>query len=184
MDSALAVGAVQARLGLIAILRLAYSGERAAGYAYRGHWQAARNPEEREHIHRIEDEEWHHRRQVGEMLQGLGARPSALREARALVVGRVLGLLCHVSGWYAPMYAAGRLERRNVGEYEDAARLARGSGHDDLVDCLLTMAEVEWDHEAYFRGKVEGHPLTRWVGLWEPLPPRSSIRETTRPLAA
>src|SRR5262245_42318584 len=110
------------------------------------------------------------------MLVALGARPSRRRELRALVVGRLLGLLCHVAGWFAPMYGAGRLERRNVGEYEEAARFARASGHAELVDCLLGMAEVEWDHEAYFRDRVLAHPLERLVRVWDPLPPRESIR--------
>jgi hypothetical protein len=80
-----------------------------------------------------------------------------------------------VSGWLLPMYAAGRLERRNVGEYEAAARFARLCGRDDFVDCLLTMAEVEWDHEAYFRSRVELRELARRF-LWRPLPPRAAIR--------
>jgi hypothetical protein len=164
-----------ARESLIAVLQLAYSGERAAGYAYRGHWRSLRDPDERERICRIEDEEWHHRRQVGDMLAQLGSRPSRARELRALAIGRTLGLLCHVSGWLLPMYAAGRLERRNVGEYEAAARFARLCGRDDFVDCLLTMAEVEWDHEAYFRSRVELREFARrW--LWDPLPPRAAIR--------
>ena len=57
------------------------------------------------------------------------------------------------------MYGAGRLESHNVKEYEDAADLAVVSGHPEFVECLLEMAEVEWDHEAYFRGKVESHWL-------------------------
>lgn len=165
-----------ARESLIAILRLAYSGERAAGFAYRGHWHSVRNAEERDRIRRIEEDEWHHRGLVGDMLKALGTRPGRARELRALLVGRVLGLLCHAAGWFAPMYGAGRLERRNVGEYEEAARHARDCGREELVDCLLTMAEVEWDHEAYFRERVLSHPLHRFIRMWEPLPPRESIR--------
>jgi mannosidase alpha-like ER degradation enhancer 2 len=58
------------------------------------------------------------------------------REVRAAIIGRVLGVLCHVTGWVAPMYGAGRLESRNIREYETAARYARDCGRDDLVDCL------------------------------------------------
>jgi demethoxyubiquinone hydroxylase (CLK1/Coq7/Cat5 family) len=163
------------RESLIAVLQLAYSGERAAGYAYRGHWRSVSDADERARIRQIEDEEWHHRRLVGEMLQKLGAAPSRARELRALAIGRTLGLLCHVAGWLLPMYGAGRLERRNVGEYETAARHARLSGNEDFVDCLLTMAEVEWDHEAYFRSRVERSALGRRF-LWRPLPPRAAIR--------
>jgi rubrerythrin len=163
------------RESLLAVLRLAYSGERAAGYAYRGHWRSLRDAEERDRIRRIEEEEWHHRRLVGEMLDRLGAAPERGREIRALLVGRTLGLRCHLAGWLLPMYGAGRLERRNVGEYEAAARFARRSGHEELVDCLLTMAEVEWDHEAYFRARVLRHPLGRLL-VWKGLPSRDSIR--------
>lgn len=165
------------REALIRQLQLAYSGERAAAYAYRGHWRSARDGHERARIRKIEEEEWHHRRLVGAMLRDLGAGPVLWREVRALLIGRVLGLLCHVGGWFLPMYAAGKLESRNVREYEDAARYALGCGRADLVDCLLTMAEVEWDHEAYFREKVVGHAALRLLPLWAPMPARSAIRE-------
>jgi rubrerythrin len=165
-----------ARSRLIRILQHAYSGERAAAYAYRGHWRAMSDPGERERIARIEAEEWHHREQVGGLLRELGAGPLRARELRALVIGRTLQALCHVIGWFAPMYGAGRLERRNVVEYEVAARDAVVCGHADFVDCLLEMAEVEWDHEAYFRSKVTGHFLTRVFKVWAPPPPRETIR--------
>src|SRR5688500_2824022 len=142
---------------LINILQLAYSGEKAAGYAYRGHWRSVADPEERVRIKTIEEEEWHHRRLVGEMLASLGAKPDRRRETRATIVGRTLGFLCHLSGWLAPMYGAGKLESRNIVEYETAARYARDCGRHDLIDCLLTMAEVEWDHEAFFRACVLRH---------------------------
>ncbi|HET8644434.1 MAG TPA: ferritin-like domain-containing protein, partial [Vicinamibacteria bacterium] len=126
----------QHRLGLIHVLQLAYSGERAAAYAYRGHWRSVADAEEAARIRQIEDEEWHHRRLVGDMLARLGARPRSLRELRALLIGRTLGLLCHLAGWYLPMYAAGRLESRNVREYETAARHALGCGRGEFLDCL------------------------------------------------
>ena len=165
-----------ARSRLIRTLQHAYSGERAAGYAYRGHWRASSDPEERAHIARIEDEEWRHREQVGRLLRELGAGPRRSREIRAIVIGRSLQALCHVIGWFAPMYGAGRLERRNIVEYEDAARDATRCGRADFVDCLLDMAEVEWDHEAYFRSKVTGRFLSRLFPVWPPPPPRQSIR--------
>src|SRR5262245_4357876 len=164
------------RLRLIHILQLAYSGERAAAYAYRGHWRSVASTEEKERIHRIEDEEWHHRRLVGEMLSELGALPDPSREFRAVVIGRTLQALCHVSGWLLPMYGAGKLERRNIVEYEDAARYAVGCGKVEFVDCLLTMAEVEWEHEQYFRARVLSHPLGRRLPMWPAPPPKETIR--------
>lgn len=164
------------RTGLIALLQLAYSGERAAGYAYAGHWRSVARPEERTRIRVIEDEEWRHRACVGRMLESLGSAPLRGREVRAAIIGRVLGFLCHVSGWFAPMYGAGRLESRNIREYEDAARLARDCGREDLVDDLLEMAEVEWEHEAYFRACVLSHPWSRRFQVWPQPPPKEHIR--------
>src|SRR3982751_6082174 len=107
---------------LVKILRLAYSGELAAAYAYRGHWRSVSDELTRTRIREIENEEWHHRRLVGEMLAQLGRKPGRIREVRAFLIGRTLGALCHVTGWLAPMYGAGKLERRNIKEYETAAR--------------------------------------------------------------
>jgi rubrerythrin len=165
-------------LKLIALLRLAYSAELAAAYAYRGHWHSVSDAAERTRIEEIENEEWHHRRLVGEMLESMSSHPSRQREIRALIIGRVLGVLCHLMGWLAPMYGAGRLESRNVGEYETAARHARDCGRGDLTDCLLTMAEVEWEHEKYFRSRVLIHPLGRRLSLWPAPPPKETIRES------
>jgi len=161
---------------LIALLQLAYSGERAAAYAYRGHWHSLTSVNERDSIRRIEEDEWRHRRLVGEMLARLDAKPSRRREIRAAIIGRTLGLLCHVTGWLLPMYGAGKLESRNVKEYETAARYARDCRYFELIDCLLEMAEVEWDHELYFRSRVLSHRLGRRLSLWPPPPPKETIR--------
>jgi len=163
---------------LIAILHLAYSGELAAGLAYRGHWKSLADSDERRRVREVEEEEWHHRVLVGVMLREMGESPRRIREARAWTIGRTLGLLCHVSGWLAPMYGAGKLESRNVREYEAAARHARDCGRREWVDCLLTMAEVEWEHEAYFRGRVLSHRLGRRLRLWPAPPPKATIRES------
>ena len=164
------------RQKLIALLQLAYSGELAAAHAYRGHWSSVRNADEKTSIKNIEDDEWRHRRLVGEMLKGLGSGPSRRREIRAIVIGRALGLLCHVTGWLAPMYGAGKLESRNIREYETAARYARDCGRADLIDCLLEMAEVEWEHELYFRSRVKEHFLGRRLPLWPQPPAKETIR--------
>jgi hypothetical protein len=161
---------------LISLLKMAYSAEMAAAYAYRGHWHSVIDPDEKARIKKIEDEEWHHRRLVGEMLAELNARPDRLKEVRAAILGRVLGVLCHLSGWFAPMYGAGRLESRNIREYETAARYARDSGHNTFIDCLLLMAEVEWEHEFYFRSRVAEHRWTAKLRLWPQPPPKENIR--------
>ena len=163
---------------LVAILQLAYSGELAAAYAYRGHWHSLTDADERTRIEEIENEEWHHRQLVGEMLRSLNSGPNAFREVRAAILGRVLSLLCHLSGWLVPMYGAGRLESRNIREYETAARHARNCGRDDLVDCLLTMAEVEWEHEHYFRSRVLSHRWANRLPIWPQPPTKETIRKS------
>ena len=59
---------------------------------------------------------------------------------------------------------------------EAVLHLAVASGRPEFVPCLLEMAEVEWEHEAYFRGKVESHWLHRVIRVWPAIPPKESIR--------
>ena len=74
------------------------------------------------------------------------------------------------------MYGAGRLERSNIIEYEDAARFAEEAGHPEMLECILQMAEVEWEHELFFREKVIGHWMLRIFPLWEAPPSKETIR--------
>src|SRR5690606_12156361 len=106
----------------------------------------------------------------------LGARPRLLREWWMMCVGTFISLFCRVAGWFIPMYGAGKLERGNIQEYEVAARLAFDCGFYRYVDCLLEMAEIEWDHELYFRTKAAGHAFWRLLPGWTAPPPREAIR--------
>ena len=158
-----------AKANLIRILQNAYSGEIAAAYAYRGHWKSLKDGAEREQIKKIEEEEWDHRRRVGEWLEKLGAKPRPAREKIFWTIGRTLDVSCHVSGWFMPMYFAGRLESQNSAEYEDAAAFARELGMLDCVADLLDMAGVEVEHEEFFRGVVANHqmlPMMKRVFGW------------------
>lgn len=74
------------------------------------------------------------------------------------------------------MYGAGKLERGNIVEYEHAAAHARDCGRPEFIDCLLAMAEVEWEREKYFREKVQGHFLARWIPIWSQPPAKEAIR--------
>ncbi len=165
-----------ARERLASLLQHAYSGELAAAHAYAGHWRSVKDPAERERIRTIEEEELHHRELVGGLLAAMGSGPSAARERRADRIGRTLAALCRWTGWLAPMYGAGRLERGNIVEYETAARLAVEAGRPEFVECLLAMAEVEWDHEAFFRSRVLSHRLAVVIPVWSAPPPRGEIR--------
>lgn len=148
-----------AQQSLIRILQNAYSGEVAAAYAYRGHWKSLKDSPEKERIKEIEEEEWDHRRRVGEWLEKLGSKPRSVREKMFWTIGRTLGTSCYVSGWFMPMYFAGRLESQNSTEYEDAAKFAAELGMDECVEDLLDMARVEFEHELFFREVVTGHRL-------------------------
>lgn len=165
-----------ARNQLIRLARRAYSGERAAALAYRGHARAVRSPQERREIAAIERDEWDHRTRLGRMLAQLGAPPDGFRDRRAALVGTALGLLCHVAGWFLPMYAAGRLERRNIREYEEAAKAAIACGQPEWARELLRMAEVEWEHERYFREKARSHRWGSWIPVWPPPGPKEALR--------
>ncbi|MEO7658721.1 MAG: ferritin-like domain-containing protein [Pyrinomonadaceae bacterium] len=158
-----------ARQKLIRILQDAYSGEIAAAYAYRGHWKSLKESPERTEIKKIEAEEWDHRRRVGKWLETLGANPKVMREKVFWTIGRTLGLSCHLSGWFMPMYFAGRLESQNSVEYEDAAVFARELEMDQCAEDLLDMALVELEHEVFFREMVAGHqllPLMKRIFRW------------------
>ncbi|HEX3102677.1 MAG TPA: demethoxyubiquinone hydroxylase family protein [Pyrinomonadaceae bacterium] len=158
-----------ARKNLIRILQNAYSGELAAAYAYRGHWRSLRPSPEKTQIEKIENEEWVHRAANLKWLEHLGAKPRKIREAIFWTIGRSLGISCFVSGWFMPMYFAGRLESQNSVEYEDAAAFAKELGMDECVADLLEMARVEVEHEVFFHNVVSGHrllPIMKRVFRW------------------
>lgn len=157
------------RQNLIRVLQNAHAGEVAAAYAYRGHWRSLGDSPEKTRIKEIEAEEWEHRERVGHWLKKLGAKPRPLREKIFWTIGNVLGPSCSVSGWFMPMYFAGRLECKNSIEYEDAAVFAKELGMTECSHDLLDMARVEVEHELFFRQVVAGHrllPLMKRVFGW------------------
>ena len=165
---------------LIRILQGAYSGELAAGFAYRGHWKSLKYSAERAKIQQIENEEWVHRENVGRMLAHLNASPRKILELKLRAIGRTIGAACHVIGWFLPMYFAGRLESGNVEEYESAAFHAGKLGLSDFQSDLMVMAKVERDHELFFLSVVAGHawlPFMQSVFKWG-LPLQVAAQET------
>lgn len=152
--------AIRHRQQLILILQMAYSGEKAAALAYAGHWRSVSDPAEKLSIARIEQDEWEHRTIVGQMLAELNDKPQAWRELLMGTIGAVIFLACFISGWFFPMYFAGRLEHANVHEYSDAAKHARALALSSYEDELLRLSAVEQTHEDYFKQRVRGHWLT------------------------
>lgn len=167
----------RAKAMLIRTLKNAYSGELGAINAYIGHRHSVSDPEEKEMIHRIEVEEICHRERVGEILFHLREAPGVLQDRKMGWIGKTLGHLCQVAGWFAPMYGAGLLESQNIREYEEAAGYALAAGYVEYLDDLLTMAEVEWEHEKFFREKCRSHFLYHWFPKWKIPPAKEKIRE-------
>jgi demethoxyubiquinone hydroxylase (CLK1/Coq7/Cat5 family) len=162
-----------ARARLARILQDAHAGELAAAYAYRAHWKSLRrrHPDQSTEVRRIEEAEWHHRRLVADMLRELAERPRPRREVLMGSIGRFFGLLCYVTGWFGPMYAAGRLEAMNVGQYESARKDAESLGLSDFVDLLVSMRLEEDRHERWFGDRVRGHwllPVASFFLEWSP----------------
>ena len=158
-----------ARENLICILQNAHAGELAAAYAYRGHWKSLKESTEKTEIKKIEAEEWAHRENVARWLAKLDAKPRKMREAIFWIVGRSLGVLCYVSGWFLPMYFAGRLESQNILEYEEAAHFADEIELKECVKEMLEMSKVEAEHELFFSQTVANHrllPVTKKFFRW------------------
>lgn len=161
------------RRKLIRLLRLAYSGEKAAAYAYAGHWRSVKDENERATIRKIELEEIEHRRVVGEILERLGEKPQWWREIMMAVIGRAAGAGCFFTGWFFPMYFAGKLEHANVKEYDGAAYHALHLGLDEFLPKLHQMSLTEQEHERFFGNAVMGHPWLPFVRTcfgWDPGP--------------
>lgn len=164
-----------ARDVLVRALQDAHAGELAAAYAYRGHWKSlGRRPDARAEVQRIEGAEWHHRGVVATMLIELGTRPRKRRELLMASIGRFFGALCFVSGFFGPMYAAGRLEAMNVGQYATARDLALKVGLTNFVPQLEAMCVEEDRHERFFGDQVRGHfllPIAQRLMGWSPPAP-------------
>ena len=162
---------MNSRVRLITLLQLAHAGERAATLAYEGHWRSVSDPIERADIQRIQREEIEHRECVGRMLADLGAEPAPIRERVMAAIGGTLGRLCGLTGWLLPMLGAAILETKNVKEYDDAVTFARDCGALHMVEPLQRMADVELEHERWFKARVRSHRFGRHL----PLPPSTRL---------
>ena len=167
-----AAAAAEVRTCLVRLLQDSHAGELAAAHAYRGHWRSlGRRPAARSGVRLIEEAEWHHRAGVAAMLAELGERPRRARELLMGCVGRFFGGLCFLPGFFGPMYAAGRLEAMNVGQYEAARDMASSLGLEGFAERLEVMRAEEDRHERFFGDEVRGHrllPLASALLGWRP----------------
>lgn len=147
---------------LCRLVRLAYSAERAAAFAYRGHARSLRGQPASREVARIEAEEWQHREHLLRIMTRLGVAASPWLELKFALIGRVISASCLPLGRFMPMYFAGRLESGNVNEYLHMAELAEGTVIADERGCILEMALVEKRHETYFLAEVSGHAALPW----------------------
>ncbi len=153
----------------IKLMQAAYSGEQAAALAYGGHWRVLKNPVEIEAIKQIEEDEWKHRKRVGEILEELGAKPSWFREKVLWFIGTSIALTCRICGYFCAAYFAGILENGNVNEYNLAYRYATELNMTHLLEDFREMEETEAEHEIILYKMVENHsflPYFRYFFKW------------------
>lgn len=144
---------------LVDLLKMAYSAEKAAAFAYQGHAGSLKEAADKAAVKQIELDEWHHRKCVLELMQLYKIPVSLYYEIRFHIIGKIISISCYVIGWFMPFYFAGRLESGNVCEYFRMKRYFNELGitqHDQL---LYDMGIKEKEHEVYFYEKIKNSKL-------------------------
>jgi len=144
---------------LIDLLQRAYSAERAASFAYIGHAGAVKNKDEKLAIKEIEDDEWHHRKLVLQIMKQYDIPVSKFYEFKFYVIGKVIAFSCYIIGWFMPFFFAGRLESGNVCEYFVMMHYFHELGITEHDQDLYDMGIKEKEHEEYFLGKIKNSKL-------------------------
>lgn len=143
----------------VKLLQMAYSAERAAAFAYVGHANSVKNQNEKKAIKQIEDDEWHHRREVLKIMQEYNIPVSKWYEFRFYVIGKLISFSCYVIGWFMPFYFAGRLESGNVCEYFRLKIYFNSLGITKHDQVLYDMGIKEKEHEVYFYEQIKESKL-------------------------
>lgn len=144
---------------LVRLLKLAYSAEKAAAFAYIGHAGSAKSPEEKAAIRQIELDEWQHRETVLSLMRQYDIPVSRYFEFKYHILGRLISGSCYVIGWFMPYYFAGRLESGNVCEYFIMMRYFNELGITRHDDVLYEMGMKEKEHEVYFQKGLRNNRL-------------------------
>ena len=144
---------------LVRLLRLAYSAEKAAAFAYIGHAGSVKGTDAKVAIRQIEMDEWGHREAVLSIMRQYGIPVSQYNEVKYHIIGRIISISCYVIGWFMPYYFAGRLESGNVCEYFIMMRYFNDLGITEHDDVLYEMGIKEKEHEDYFRKSLENNRL-------------------------
>lgn len=143
---------------------MAYSAEKAAAFAYQGHAGSTKDPKAKKEIHQIEIDEWNHRKELAEIMQQYGLKPSLWYEIKFHIIGKVISFSCYVIGWFMPIYFAGRLESGNVCEYFRMKQYFNSLGIMEHDQCLYDMGIKEKEHEVYF---LEAIKTSKFLPVFE-----------------
>lgn len=149
---------------LIDLLKMAYSAERAAAFAYQGHAGSVKNAVEKAAIRQIEIDEWNHRAEVLKIMQQYNIPVSRFYEIKFYIIGKIISLSCYIIGWFMPYYFAGRLESGNVCEYFRMMHYFHELGIAEHNQVLYEMGIKEKEHEVYFIEKLKNK---KWLSYFE-----------------
>ena len=144
---------------LVNLLQRAYSAEKAAAFAYRGHAGSVKDINQKNAIKQIELDEWGHRVHVLKIMRQYEIPISEYYELRFHIAGKVISFSCYIIGWFMPFYFAGRLESGNVCEYFRMMHYFHELGITEHDDILYQMGMKEKEHEIYFLGKIKSNKL-------------------------
>jgi hypothetical protein len=144
---------------LALLLQKAYSGEKAAAFAYIGHAGSLRCPNAKVAVKQIEDDEWHHRANVLALMQKYEVPVSRYYEFKCHCIGKFIALSCYVIGRFMPFFFAGKLESGNVCEYFVMMRYFQSLGIHDHDQMLYEMGMKEKEHEVYFLQQIKDSRL-------------------------
>jgi len=156
---------------LVQLLQKAYSGEKAAAFAYIGHARSLKDPAAKGAVRQIELDEWAHRENIRELMERHEVPVSRWYELKLHVIGRVISASCHVIGRFMPFFFAGKLESGNVCEYFVMMRHFHSLGIREHDAMLYEMGMKEKEHEVYFLEQIRGDrllPLFQRLFAWGP----------------
>jgi hypothetical protein len=144
---------------LVRLLQRAYSGEKAAAFAYIGHAASLKNPDAKAAVKQIEADEWGHRGNVLAIMGKYDIPVSIYYEAKLHIIGRIISMSCHFIGWFMPYFFAGKLESGNVCEYFVMMRYFHSLGITEHDKVLYEMGMKEKEHEIYFLNQIRSSRL-------------------------
>jgi rubrerythrin len=144
---------------LVDLIKMAYSAEKAAAFAYIGHAASVKSKEEKTAIRQIELDEWNHRAEVLHIMKEYDIPVSKWYEFKFHVIGKIISGSCFVIGWFMPFYFAGRLESGNVCEYFRMKQYFNSLGIKKHDVMLYEMGIKEKEHEVYFLEQIKNSKL-------------------------